>query len=469
MERFMYQDDSFERMLKQKADEYRMYPADQSWDIIYNQLHNPSKFNWKLASFLTLTFVSLSIWVSVNQHEVKPVVAKAITANDAIVAVYKPVPAKNKTAAKTIAALQKRSEVLVNQINNNSGEVTVVANESAATSTETIIIAPATTEVVKENNTVTSHPVADAPVAPQAKEEKELSLSFAQELRSKLNIPAAVFNQTTPALVSLQQNNNTESTAVAADIADENKTDAELNYEVKVPVTIHTPAPKAFLQFHITPSASYRVLVSDNKFNFGNLRDPNAAVVHRTSIGFEAGATFVKPLSNAISFTAGLQFNFTNYTLVGSRYNPEWATVILNSARNIQRVSDLRTQNGYFPLDISNRTFQLSAPVGLQFRLLKTPRISWNMGTSIQPTYLLNATGYLVTNDFKNYIKAPDFIRRFNLNYSIETFIRLNSGKSQFMMGPQFRYQLLSNSKGNYPVQEHLVDYGFRIGFIRPL
>jgi hypothetical protein len=469
MERYMYQDDSFERMLKQKADEYRMYPTDQSWDVIYNQLHHPSKFNWKLTSFLTLTFVSLSLWVSVNQHNVNPAVVKTTNTEGSNVAVNKPVRATNNSSVRNIVAPQKAINALLSQTNNNE-EKAAVSTETTATSTETTITAPATSEVIKQNNTVIADPAADVPVVIPTKEEKELSLSFAQELRSKLNVPAAAFNQTAPAMISLQQNNNAESTTVAAvDIADENRTDAELNYEVKVPVTIHTPTPKAFLQFHITPSASYRVLVSDNKFNFGNLRDPNTAVVHRTSIGFEAGATFVKPLSNVVSFTAGLQFNFTNYTLVGSRYNPELATVILNSARNIQRFSDLRTQNGYFPLDISNRTFQLSAPVGLQLRLFKTPRFSWNMGTSIQPTYLLNATGYLVTNDFKNYIKAPDFIRRFNLNYSIETFIRFNSGKSQFMMGPQFRYQLLSNSKGNYPVQEHLVDYGFRIGFVRPL
>lgn len=462
MERFMYQDDSFERLLKQKADEYRMYPSDQSWDIIYNQLHNPSKFSWKRTSFFTLAFISISFWVSVNQHEVKPAVARIKTTTDNLIAENKSISATNSTTIKK-AALQKRRITAATETNSTP--------EQTLSSSETVKPVPSKSEVVIVENTPNQiiETVAELPVTKQMNDVKELSRSFVQELRSKLNIPVGTFNQTAPAFASLKQNNNIETTTTAVDIADENKSDAELNFEVKVPVTIHTPKPKAFLQFHIAPSASYRILVSDNKFNFGNLRDPNAVVVHRNAIGFEAGATFVKPLNKAISFTAGLQFNYTNYTLVGSRYNPEMATVTLNSARNIQRVSDLRTQNGYFPLDIFNKTFQLSVPVGFQFRLAKTSRISWNLGTSLQPTYLINATGYLVTNDYKNYIKAPDFIRKFNLNYSIETFIRFNSGKSQFMLGPQFRYQLFSNSKGNYPVQEHLVDYGFRIGFIRPL
>ena len=67
MERYMYQDDSFERMLKQKADEYRMYPAEDSWHKIQQKIRSKNNFNWKGAAFLTTIFVSLSLYVSTNQ------------------------------------------------------------------------------------------------------------------------------------------------------------------------------------------------------------------------------------------------------------------------------------------------------------------------------------------------------------------------------------------------------------------
>jgi hypothetical protein len=36
-------------------------------------------------------------------------------------------------------------------------------------------------------------------------------------------------------------------------------------------------------------------------------------------------------------------------------------------------------------------------------------------------------------------------------------------------MGPQMRYQLLSSYKEDYPIREHLVDYGFKIGIQKTL
>jgi hypothetical protein len=451
----MYQDDSFERMLKQKADEYRMYPTDQSWDVIYNQLHKPNRFYWKAATFFTAALLTAGLWVSINQHEVKPAVV-AVSSNPGL-----------ETTAKLKTTIITTGGVTVNntfQRNNKSSNAVAPEQQetiavNSGTKTDNAITNVTNTAMPSLEQTVTAEPVL---------KEVELIKTGAQELRS-LTIPAAAFASIAETNQQLASNNTSPQTNTV-EPADENKTDADLNYEVHVPVLMHKPLPKAQLQFHITPSASYRVLVSDNRFNFGNLRDPESAVKHRTSLGFEAAATFVKPLSKTSAFTAGVQFNFTNYTVVGSRYNPELATVILNSARNVQRYTDLRTQNGYFPEDISNRTYQFSLPIGLQLRLMQTKKFSWNIGTSIQPTYQFNSTGYLVTNDYKNYIKAPEFIRSFNLNYSIETFIRLNANKkTQFFLGPQFRYQLFSNSKGNYPVQEHLVDYGFRIGFIKTL
>lgn len=454
MERFMYHDDSFEHVLKQKADEYRMYPSDQSWENINRRLHKPNRFNWKAASFLTAGLLTISLWVSVHQH-------KITTAPPAIAILRVDDSNRNQvTASFTPSQSKKQQEKSSRKSIEAVPQNLFTSNQKSDRSTEhgaDVAIEPKA--VVTEDNTLI--PAAVQPVEP------EIKLTDAQELNTFSTLPVADFvkaavtlNVTVPAAPAI--------TETTTEIADESKTDADLNYEVHVPVSVQTRKPKSELQLHFTPSASYRVLVSDNRFNFGNLRDPNSAVKQRTSIGMEAGVTWIKPISKTVSFTAGLQFNFTNYVLVSSRYNPELATVILNSARNVQRYTNLRTSNGYFPENITNKTYQLSIPVGMQIRLLQTKKFSWNIGTSLQPTYLINATGYLVTNDYKNYIKAPEFLRNFNVNYSFESFLRFHSNSStQIIAGPQFRYQLFSNSKENYPVQEHLVDYGFRIGIIK--
>lgn len=43
MERYMYKEESFERSLKQKVDEYRMYPSNQSWSNIQKELRKSNR------------------------------------------------------------------------------------------------------------------------------------------------------------------------------------------------------------------------------------------------------------------------------------------------------------------------------------------------------------------------------------------------------------------------------------------
>ncbi|HMP86774.1 MAG TPA: hypothetical protein PKE63_05815, partial [Lacibacter sp.] len=156
-------------------------------------------------------------------------------------------------------------------------------------------------------------------------------------------------------------------------------------------------------------------------------------------------------------------------TVTASQSFPEVSTVTLTTFARMQRVSTLRNTEGGRLRQLANETFQLSVPVGLEYRLAGNRRFSWNLAGTLQPTYMVAATGYLVTNDYRNYIKAPDLLRRTNLNSALETFVRFNAGRFDIQAGPQLRYQLFSNSKGMYPIQEHLVDYGFKLGIIKTL
>jgi hypothetical protein len=446
MERYMYQDDSFEQLLKQKADEYRMYPSDQSWQVIYQHLHQPGHFSWKLFTLFSIVLLSAGLWVSVNQHEVKPVAlgdvsllkSEALNNNLKI--------AKPKLTKKKIISFSNSTVVARKDISNTI-QVKNISDLPAATD--------ATEENTNNEETITNT---------VAFSEIVLKKTEAQELINQSIVPYANFAETATSASEA----NSSITATPELEQNENITDADLNYEVKVPV-ITAKKPTRQIQFYVTPSASYRVIVSDNKYNFGNIRNAKSAISHQPFIGMEAGVSFIQPISKSVAFTSGLQFNLTNYIVTGSKFSPEVATVTLGQFRNIQRVTSLRTRDGYFDENIPNRTYQVSLPIGLRISLLQPKKLSWDVATTIQPTYLISATGYLVTNDYKNYIKAPEFLKVFNLNYSLETFLRWRTGNSEFQLGPQFRYQLLSNSKENYPVKEHLVDYGFKIGFIKNL
>jgi len=57
-------------------------------------------------------------------------------------------------------------------------------------------------------------------------------------------------------------------------------------------------------------------------------------------------------------------------------------------------------------------------------------------------------------------------IRKWNVNSSFETFAAYSTGKINWKVGPQVRYQLLSSFQEKYPVKEHLFDFGLKVGIM---
>jgi hypothetical protein len=103
-------------------------------------------------------------------------------------------------------------------------------------------------------------------------------------------------------------------------------------------------------------------------------------------------------------------------------------------------------------------------PLGLEYTITGSENISLNVAGSVQPTYMLASKSYLITTNFKNYTESEGMLRKWNLNTNIEAFLKLKSGNFSWQFGPQFRYQQKSTFIKAYPINEHLIDYGFKIG-----
>ncbi|MEJ8841154.1 hypothetical protein WG954_02090 [Lacibacter sp. H375] len=448
MERFMYQDESFERMLKDKADEYRMYPSQQSWENIQKRIRPKNNlFNFKSIGLSAALLLGFAISIS-DEQTTKDTNSAFITnfIDDQELPVATAQPQKNTAKVIPITAA-----IRVNQISTEFPE-TITAEAVETPTNESSVLQPIETAglIITEEDlpsltkaTVTIEPSSLKPSAPafiNTVEEKTIDI--------------------TP---------NESSLSVEPDLGE-----ADLRTRLDVPV-INVPKPKRQLQFYIASSASYRVLYNDNKLTFGNLsqQDPEKVAKHSPSLGVEFGTAVLLPLSKNINFRTGIQLNFTRYNVELFRSSPQVATVILNNNNGvIQRVTSLSSQNnnGLFKSDeVANETYQLSIPIGLEFRLAGKRKLQWNLATNIQPTYLLSASGYMLTSNFEKYIKAPDLLSNLNLNTAIETFLRWNVKDIQLQAGPQLRYQLFSNSQEGYPIKEHLVDYGFRIGIVKTI
>jgi len=405
----MNNDREFEQFLKENADNHRLYPADSVWVNIQARLH-PKK-RWPLTAILLLAFTTGSItWFGYGERSIESVRS-----------------ASTREASVTTNEIVSDFVSDVPQFVNGFAEVPIVSAQIPATKIETAItVAPEKTSI-------------------------EPTIAVA---------PAAVATSTAT---------------------------AEPSYPLSIESVTNSyqrqkHSPRFRWQFHFTPTVSYRSLKEDQKFiaqaRMNLLAAPMAATTelsnvinHRPDLGMQIGLLGTYPLGKRLDLIAGLQFNVSKYDIKAFNYPTEVATIALVNAWGgptaVTTVTSFRS-NGFMNKAswLRNYYYSLSAPVGLEWRILGKKQNHWGFSTTIQPTYMVGNRSYIISMDYQNYAEVPYLINKWNLNVGVETYAKFSVGKTDFRVGPQVRYQLFSSFKKGYPVSEHLYDFGVKLGMM---
>ena len=229
-------------------------------------------------------------------------------------------------------------------------------------------------------------------------------------------------------------------------------------------------------QVFVTPTISYRKLSvnkaidnsSAQNYPLASLPDVNSAVTHKPDIGLQIGVSGRYPIAKNLKLRGGFQFNINWYDIKAYAFNGgEVATIDLNGGQGNSTIStwtNYRNFNGYKSDWLKNFYFSVSAPIGVELKLFGNSKTNVGIAGTVQPTYILSDKAYLISTDFKNYAEVPRLIRHVNLNTSFETFVNYTSGKTNWQIGPQVRYQVLSSFQNKYPVKENLFDFGVKVG-----
>lgn len=237
-------------------------------------------------------------------------------------------------------------------------------------------------------------------------------------------------------------------------------------------------------QIYFSPTMGYRTLRGSssssnylyNSYSFSTTslfaNTVKEAVIHKPGIGFEAGAALYYPLTKNLGIKAGLQANYQQYEILASRGYPELATYGMNnvgfSTQPINAVSNYINGNNYTSsVTLRNERFMISMPIGIDYKLIGNKMLHFSVASTIQPTYVLNSSAYLISTNLRNYAKAPSLNRRWNINTGIEANVHFQKGSYKWSVGPQFRYQLLHSFTDRYPIKENLYDIGLRVGIMK--
>ncbi|GAA4322036.1 hypothetical protein [Flaviaesturariibacter amylovorans] len=242
------------------------------------------------------------------------------------------------------------------------------------------------------------------------------------------------------------------------------------------PIKLAKPS-KMSLQFFLTPTISYRKLSENKSFtsttpqssaapNYAALYNINDAVMHKPNIGLEVGLTAKYPVARNLKVQGGLQFNMSRYNVhvFQNRWTNEAATMAMRDGRTAMRATPYSNFNGTERDWLQNLYFQVSMPVGIEVKLAGNDKTHFGIASTMQPTYLLSDRVFILSTDYKNYAEVPWLMRRLNINTALSTYVSYSTGKVNWQMGPQVRYQMLSSFVDKYPVKENLFDFGLRVG-----
>jgi hypothetical protein len=456
-------EDEFEQFLKQNADQHRMYPSDGVWKTIYRQLH-AGRGRIALGTLLLLLLTAI-IWLSntspravqrpetstgsapFNSIQTNGTRKSTVTVNDII----EKLRAKSLIPPISIAAPLALSPLHLR------GRISLSDTYKVSDTPPRFAYFPPSAEYQLTARTEVRKPIFEGPIQntqPALQIEQTTIAEPLVRAAERLDLPAASVQQ--------QVNNN-------------------LAGLVKIDLPRQSRRKKISYIMSFAPSIGYRNLFDGkNHLSYGSSPlmvrhlNVNQFVDHQPAIGFELGGGIRYQVSRALAIRTGLQLNLTRYSIAAFSHSPEKATLSLNPDYRYQRetvvaTSNLRNLVGNDPERLQNQYLQIALPIAAELKLFGDSKLQVNLAGSIQPIYLLNTNQYLLSNDFSNYVKAPSLVRRWNMATSMEAFVSYTTRDIRWQFGPQFRYNLLSTYKKQYPIRENLMEYGVKIGVSKTL
>ncbi|MES2850006.1 MAG: outer membrane beta-barrel protein [Bacteroidota bacterium] len=543
MESNKYNIENFEKFLREKTDEFRMYPSKRVWYSIYNNMHPGNRLPSVSMSIILTGFLFLVGYLNTNTVNKETAADNALLSKTAVEKIHfasnvqQPVDnnslstasvnsntrvallpstqlnkrqhvasntrhsqnrgtGSNKSAVQTIVITAGSVEDEADQNKNSNEWIETTNNNNENIVASAVVITTTTTAQINNNPTTDYNNLAATNNNTVANEESlivEIE-STVPQASTTLNIAADNAKATEAPVASVPGNNeNITATPVATNNAAPLKSNkpAGLTLADKAwmeDFAMHNKPAKKWggklsLQTYVTPSVVYRNLKNNaadkplsGNTNNNNNRSIDNAVTHKPSFGVETGVSLQYSFAKRLKLKAGLQLNYTRYNAHAFETNHPIATSITmnNEADNYVyetfKTSNYSNATGLSPAKLHNETYQLSIPIGADFKLASVDNFSWYAGAAIQPTILVYAKSFIISADRRSYVHDPSLLNRFNLNAGFETYISYKTASGYtWQLGPQYRTQIFSTNTKLYSMEERLINFGFKVGVTKQL
>lgn len=513
MEKDFYTDE-FEQLLKEKADQFRMYPSKRVWHSIYNNLHPSRRWPSVVMSLLLITSLMLIGYLHTGDNSI----TQPINYN-----------AYNETSNTANTDLTQLNNKEITHVTKPSQQPMVYANAFEDVLTDETDFYTYT--IVRNNrpnklyNSATT--AADAKLLTEKSKEENNGQELIEDVDSyikskKIFADIAVFNKKDKAanskttakntvtedlpdpennLNNFSAGNATSATPASnTNLTKINETEKKLNIITNAAEdkSVLTNEEKAWIEnfaqqnksssnkwknhlafsFYATPAVNYRKISTNTKGSatpFAN-SDINNSISQKPGLGIETGLGLTYSIKNRLLIKAGFQFNYTNYNINADQTNhPILTTILLNdpntgfsySASRTSTTSNAYNSTALQPVKLHNTTYQISVPVGFAYKLSSQNNVDWFAGASVQPTYVFGGNAHIISSDLKSYISDPSSISTWNLNLGFETYMNFKLGTYKLQVGPQVRYQVYSTYRRSLALIEKPYAVGLKFGLTK--
>lgn len=526
MENEFYEDE-FELLLKEKADQFSMYPSKRVWHSIYNNLHPSRRWPSVVMSLLLIGSLILIGYLNTGENSI----TKQINSNSSGYSTD-----ERNTETTTINIDKTREKVTVSARSGSYQNPEQSYNDAFkdVISTETDLYSYT---VVKSNrplpytNAAPSTPSTDVKLSPDdvdkniiqtvdtyiksnqifadiavySKKEKSSAARSAdkntsadiitEENSKKTDVTSIVKQEIIQASESKSTDNDQDAASgkstgslvkkpvSAKEAVDKNGlTNDEKawieNYALQNKTTAKKWKGRLGYQVYITPAVNYRKLTTNSKGSatpFANA-DINNSISQKPGFGFEGGIGLNYLVTKRIQLKAGVQFNYTNYNIAADETNhPIATTILLNdpstgysySAARMSTTSNSFNTTPLQPVTLHNRTYQVSLPVGFAYRISSQNNVDWYAGATVQPSYIFDGNAHIISSDLKSYVSDRSSISPWNLNLGFETYMNFKLGSYNLQVGPQVRYQVNSTYKRDVALIEKPYAVGLKFGLTK--
>jgi len=515
--------DEFEQLLKEKADQFRMYPSKRVWHSIYNNLHPSRRWPSVVMCLLLITSLVLIGYLNTGENSITRQINNSGTKETTSTEIAS--TAKTDSKKQTTSYYKKQQkpvtsfdnafdDVITNETDfytytivksnrpnylytsTTAADIKIPNDKYPAENSGKDLIQSVDTYIKsnkifvdivvanKKNKTDILKPTAKNTVAGvNAADNKAKDLSMAEtETNKTSSLNPSAINTGKPDLSELTDEDKKATATISAvdnknGLSNEEKAWIE-NYALQNSPAKNRLKDRLAFHFYATPAVNYRKLSTKSKGSitpFANA-DINTVISQKPGFGVEAGFGLTYAIEKRLQLKTGLQFNYTNYNIAADQTNhPITTTILLNDPQTGYSYSSARittTSNAYNnsalqPVTLHNRTYQISVPVGFAYKLSSEKNVDWFAGASAQPTYVFGGNAHILSTDLKSYVSDPSSISTWNLNLGFETYMNFKLGTYNLQVGPQVRYQVYSTYRKDFALIEKPYAVGLKFGLTK--